>query len=34
MSSADFDGDGAEELIVSSPRWEDQAGRISIFSLN
>jgi hypothetical protein len=34
MSSADFDGDGAEELIVASPRWSDEEGRISIFSLN
>ncbi len=34
MSSADFDGDGSEELMVSSPRWNDEEGRISIFSLD
>jgi hypothetical protein len=33
LTSADFNGDGAEELIVASPRWSDQEGRISIFSL-
>jgi hypothetical protein len=34
MSSADFDGDGSEELIISSPRWDDEKGRISVFSLD
>jgi hypothetical protein len=33
MTSADFDGDGVDELLVSSPRWNSEMGMISIFSL-
>jgi hypothetical protein len=31
--SADFNGDGAAELIVAAHRYEDEKGRLSIFNL-
>jgi hypothetical protein len=33
LTSTDFDGDGVDELLVSSPRWNSEMGMISIFSL-
>ena len=33
MTSADFNGDGAAELIVAAHRYEDEVGRLSIFNL-
>jgi hypothetical protein len=33
LSSADFNGDGAEEFIVAAHRYEDEIGRLSIFNL-
>jgi hypothetical protein len=33
MTSADFDGDGVDELLISAPRWNSEMGMIAIFSL-
>ena len=32
ITSADFTGDGSEELIVAAPRYNEEDGRISVFS--
>ena len=34
INSADFDGNGIDELIVASHRWNVEMGRVSLFSLN
>ena len=32
ITSADFTGDGTEQLIVAAPRYNEEDGRISVFS--